>query len=290
MVTIFSTPKPFTGLNKIIQWNAIKSWKNLGEDYEIILLGNDKGVKEICDELDLIHLPDINTNNLNTPLLDSVFKKAEKRSSKDFMMYINSDIIICNDIVSKISSFNFESFIVTGRRWDLDVKSEINYENDNWKKDLLLLNQRKGVLHDYSGKDYFIYKKGTISMLPFSVGRPYWDDWLLYHARSKKYPIIDASLSIKIVHQNHDYSHSKYSVKKRVMGPEYQENVKLLKSFSNIISMRESDWILKDSQLIRPNGINKILNFLSYFYLWRFFLGIKRLVHYFFVKFSENRA
>ena len=56
MVTIFSTPKPFTGLNKIIQWNAIKSWKNLGEDYEIILLGNDKGVKEICDELDLIHL------------------------------------------------------------------------------------------------------------------------------------------------------------------------------------------------------------------------------------------
>ena len=189
MITIFSTPKPFVGKNKIIQWNAIKSWKSLGKDYEIILLGNDSGVRKICEDLDLIHVPDINTNSLNTPLLDSVFNKAEASSNKDYMMYINSDIIICNDISIQIKSLALEHFVITGRRWDLDVDNKINFNNYNWKKELIELISLKGVLHDYSGKDYFIYKKGTITMLPFSVGRPYWDDWLLYHARKKKYPI-----------------------------------------------------------------------------------------------------
>lgn len=289
MLTIFSTPKPFVGLNEISQWNAINSWKDLGAGYEIILLGNDKGVSNIAKELDLIHLPNINTNNLNTPLLDSVFEKAQFNSSYEYMMYINADIIICTNIIKKIKSLEYENFLMTGRRWDLDITKKINFSDVNWKKKLLSLKSSKGVLHNYSGKDYFIFKKGSIDMLPFSVGRPYWDDWFLYHARSKKYPIIDATLTINIIHQNHDYSHSKFGSKKRVKGPEYDDNVKLIKSFSNIVSLREADFLFSNNNLFKPVGLNRLFYFLSHFIIWRKMLAFKRFIMYYYTKLIVER-
>ena len=59
MITVFSVPKPFEGHIGIIQCNAIKSWKKLDPKCEIILYGNEKGVKEIAEKFDLIHIPDI---------------------------------------------------------------------------------------------------------------------------------------------------------------------------------------------------------------------------------------
>jgi hypothetical protein len=43
MITIFATPKPFVGPIKIIQDNAIESWKRLIPECEVILLGKDSG-------------------------------------------------------------------------------------------------------------------------------------------------------------------------------------------------------------------------------------------------------
>ena len=43
MITIFSTPKPFSGHNEIIQRNALQSWKRLHQDIEILLFGDDEG-------------------------------------------------------------------------------------------------------------------------------------------------------------------------------------------------------------------------------------------------------
>jgi hypothetical protein len=105
MLTIFSCPKPFTNPHiNIIQRNAIKSWTLLKPKPEIILLGNDKGVSEICKEFNLIHIPEIERNEYGTPLLNSIFSEAEKVASYQLMCYINADIILMSDFMKAIEA------------------------------------------------------------------------------------------------------------------------------------------------------------------------------------------
>ncbi len=78
MLTLFSTPKPFRGHNGIIQRNALKSWKLLHPDAEVILFGNEEGAEEICRELGLRYEPDVERSSLGRdgPRGFSVFQGA----------------------------------------------------------------------------------------------------------------------------------------------------------------------------------------------------------------------
>ena len=51
MITLFATPKNFTGIYKIIQKNALKSWRSLSSDIQIIIFGDSDGSKEISNEI-----------------------------------------------------------------------------------------------------------------------------------------------------------------------------------------------------------------------------------------------
>jgi len=58
------------------------------------------------------------------------------------------------------------------------------------------------------GLDYFIFPCGLFRDIPpFAVGRPAWDNWLVYKARSLGLPVIDATKMVTAIHQNHAYSH-----------------------------------------------------------------------------------
>ena len=47
LLTIFTTPKPFKETNIItIQRNALRSWQALGDEVEVLMIGNDEGVAE----------------------------------------------------------------------------------------------------------------------------------------------------------------------------------------------------------------------------------------------------
>jgi len=51
LITLFSAPKPYTDPHiATIQRNAIKSWTLLS-DVEVLLIGDEKGVAEVADEL-----------------------------------------------------------------------------------------------------------------------------------------------------------------------------------------------------------------------------------------------
>jgi hypothetical protein len=69
MLTIFACPKPFTDPHiAIIQRNAITSWTLLRPRPEIILFGDEPGVTEICKELGLRHVGEVERNEYGTPL------------------------------------------------------------------------------------------------------------------------------------------------------------------------------------------------------------------------------
>jgi len=274
MITIFTIPKPFQGHINIIQRNAIQSWLQLQPRCEVILFGNDKGVAETAKEFGVKYIPEIKKNEFNTPLLDSAFNLAQKLARNDILVYINADIILMSDFIPAIQQVRFPLFLINGRRWDLDIKEEINFNDPDWEKKLREEIFKKGKLHGFSGIDYFVFPRNLFhDFPPFAVGRPGWDNWLLFYLKKRKIPIIDATPAITVIHQSHP---SKY----RARDKESQENIKLAGGLTNMITLRESDWILTKEGLKKLPLLRRIWSKLVEFYPVRLFLALKRSLFY----------
>ena len=65
-------------------------------------------------------------------------------------------------------------------------------------------------------------------MPPFALGRPRWDNWLLYRARARGAALVDATSRVTAVHQNHDYAHSPQGWAGVWEGPEAARNEDLM--------------------------------------------------------------
>lgn len=278
MLTIFTIPKPFKGHNKIIQRNAIKSWLQLKPAAEIILMGDDEGVAETAHESGGRHIPSIEKNEFGTPLLSSAFSSAQKLAKNDILMYANADVIFFQDLIESIQKINKPAFLMCGRRWDLDVTEEIDFEDDEWAARLNEKVKKEGERHGSSGKDYFGFPRNVVNMRAFAVGRPGWDDWLIYDMRSRRVPVIDATEAVTVIHQNHDYTHSKFGEKKRVGGPEWKRNTEIAGGPANMMTLRDADWLLNKEGLKRPKLPIRMLSVFSLYYPWKWLLGVKRKI------------
>ena len=276
MLTIFTIPKPFKGHNNIIQRNAIKSWLQLRPAAEVILMSDDDGVAETAQELGVVHVPSIEKNEYSTPLLSSAFSSAQKLAKNNILMYANADVIFFQDLIEAVCRINNPSFLLCGRRWDLDITEEIDFGNDGRVENLLGELKNNGRLHGLSGMDYFIFPRNLINMPAFAVGRPAWDSWLIYDMRCRRVPVINATEAITVIHQNHDFSHSKFGEKKRVGGPEWQKNIEIAGGLTNMMTLRDADRVLGKNGLRRPDFTARIFSILSLCYPWRVLLATKR--------------
>lgn len=270
MLTIFTVPKPFVGHIKIIQKNAIQSWLKLSINCEIILFGDEIGVAQIAKEFNIRHISKISLNKFGTPLINEVFLKAQKVAQYQRLVYINADIILMSDFIQAVQYIKSPLFIMAGRRWDIEVKKEINFNEIDWENKLRSHIINRGKLHGFSGIDYFVFpRRLLINMPPFAVGRPGWDNCLIYHMHSINVPIIDASEVATVIHQNHK---SIYHSKRE----EVQKNLELTGGFSNMCTLRDADWILTYGGLKRPSFLRRFLVKLSFFYLGRLIISLKR--------------
>ncbi len=275
-VTIFTIPKAFMGHINVIQRNAIRSWLSLRPACEIILLGDDEGVKETAEEFDVLHVPDVGKNEFGTPLLSSAFGSAQKLAENNILMYANSDVIFTQDLIEAVQRIDKPAFLMCGRRWDLDVTEEIDFKDNGWTGELHEKVKKEGTLHGLSGLDYFVFPRNLVNMPAFAVGRPGWDSWLIYDMRSRRVPVINATGAITVIHQNHDFSHSKFGEKKRVGGPEWQRNIQIAGGLTNMLTLRDANWVLDENGLRRPDFHMRLFSTLSLFYPWRFVLSVKR--------------
>jgi hypothetical protein len=230
MITIFALPKPFIGSSRVIQLNATLSWQQLYPRSEIILCGNELGVAEICLQYGWLHLPDIPVNEYGTPLLDQAFARVQAVAQHRLICYVNADIILLSDFLTAVQRINFERFLMVGRRWNLDLTESLDFTVKDWEERLKARVIKDGTLQPPVGSDYFVFKKGILGELPpFVVGRPGWDNWMIYRARSVKMPVIDATQACMVVHQNHAYGHvpDRYNTKDYA-GPEADRNLLLM--------------------------------------------------------------
>ena len=229
LITLFSAPKPFTNPHiAMIQRNAIKSWTLL-PDVEVILLGEEAGLAKTAQELGVKHLPHVARNDSGTPLISSMFRLVRENSSSPLLCIINADILLFPDFVeaAKQAMKLKDKFVLMGRRWDYNVTELMDFSGD-WIGPLQKIVRDKGRFHRPAGSDYFTFPAACYTDIPdFVIGRAGWDNWMIYKARKEGWAAVDATQSIMIVHQNHDYSHLGTIGKKHYNHPDTHMNIKL---------------------------------------------------------------
>ena len=210
LLTIFTAPKPFTDPHiDTIQRNAIQSWLHLGPEIEVLLVGDEAGMRQVADEYDLRQLPEVTCNESGTPLVSSIFSLGRQASQSPLLAYLNADILLLPDFVESAKQVWRQSgqFLVIGQRWDLDVPEPLDF-SDGWEQRLREDVKNRGNLHLPAGSDYFLFPRSLFIEMPnFAIGRAGWDNWMIYYARKQAWPVIDGTPSIMVIHQSHDYSH-----------------------------------------------------------------------------------
>jgi hypothetical protein len=223
-LTLFTFPKGFVDQHiAMIQRNALASWRQLGSEVEVLVMGDDPGVAEAATELGATHLPDAATNEYGTPLLDWAFREAATRGSGEILCYVNADIILLQDFLAALRRLPANPYLAVGQRWDCDVESQLDFSVEasslgEWARE-------NGKLDRCTGSDYFAYpREVNFDMPKFAVGRPGWDNWLIGRPLELGLPLIDLTPSVTVIHQNHDYRHVAKRVGADWEGPEADRN------------------------------------------------------------------
>lgn len=226
-LTIFSLPKGFVDPHiTLIQRNALASWRDLGPDVEVLLMGDDPGVAETAQEFGVQHVGDPAKNEFGTPLLDWAFREAAARGSGEFLCYVNADIILLHDFLDAVTALPRTDHLAIGQRWNCDITRELDFGAEgaglaNWARE-------NGTLDNGRGSDYFLYPRTTdFGLPPFAVGRPGWDNWMMGRTLELGLPLIDVTPVVTVIHQNHDYGHVAARRGSDWEGPEADRNREL---------------------------------------------------------------
>jgi len=252
MLTIFTIPKPFIGHIGRIQRNAIKSWKLLDPSIEVILFGNEEGATDVVEELGLRHIPDVLCNEWGTPYISNIFSYVQKIAKYDVICFANCDIILLSDFLHAIHRVEEKKqhFFIAGTRRNIDYGNDIDVSIHSENK-IRKYVEKNGNMSSGTGMDYLVFTRGIIEEMPkFLIGRPGWDNWMMWYAADSVYPFIQCTSQIMAIHQNHDYSHVPKRVGNSWEGPEAQYNRSLIDSHFQFCFVRDANYILTEKFLL----------------------------------------
>jgi hypothetical protein len=255
MLTFFTTSKPFAGHADTIQRNAIRSWQLVHSHVEVILFGDEPGAVEVCREMRIRHVPEVRRNPHGTKYLAGIFDQAQEIAAHDVLCYVNCDILLMSDFTRAVETVLRiqRSFLMAGRRWDVNVRHALEFHRANWEEELRRLVLTTNRQRPAQWIDYFVFSKGLYhhKIPEFVIGRPGWDNWLIWFALSGGVPVVDVSKDVCAVHQNHDYSYHPEGESGVWQGEEAQENYRLLENGSKFRTLESAVYILKSGQLRR---------------------------------------
>ena len=254
MITFFSTPKPFVGHIDVIQRNALRSWQQIDPDVEILLIGDDAGAAEISRELGIRHVPEVLKNSHGTKYLASIYDRAQELARYDILCHVNCDILLLDDFREGLLRVarQCESFLMAGRRWDVDIRELLDFNSGKWRAQVRELALRTNRQRPPQWIDYFAFRRGLFhKQIPeFVIGRPGWDNWLLWNARATGAQLVDASAVVHAVHQNHDYGYHPDGEKGVWEGEEAQQNYRLLEGHKKFRTLENA------TDLLRSDGLH----------------------------------
>ncbi len=203
MLTIFSTCRSFDIEEfAIIQRNAITSWTLLNPRPEIFLMGNEPGVREICEELNINHIDCIKYSEYGTPLLNSMMEIAEEIASNNTLLLVSSDVVLPKILTKTVEAVtaNFKEFCGVARKLQQETITPLDFSK-NWENEV-----RQNIKWNLiTSGDFFLYPKGYWDKIPeFVIGRAFCDSWLFWES-SQKGNMIDLT-EIEIIDYKHSYN------------------------------------------------------------------------------------
>jgi hypothetical protein len=274
LISIFASPKKFEGHIKTIQENAIKSWCRITPKAQIILFDHNSYSGKLAKENNIDYVPELKKNEKGTPYISDIFIQGQKLARHKLCCYINCDIIVPENFAQTADNIAKQAgrkFLVTGQRNDLNWNTSVDFENTEDIKALYKYAENNAILHSITGMDYFIFPKGMYKKIPdLLIGRAGFDNWLIWYARRIGAQVIDATESIFIIHQNHDYNHLKEGKKEAFEGSEARENIKQLgDGRTKALNILDTTWEYKEGTLIKkksPEHINRQLGKLPAIY------------------------
>jgi len=278
MITLLTSLKPFKGGAIEIQEKALCNWRALDPSLEIIIYGDGEGIAERAVHYGAEHIIDIRANEKGVPDFSALAEHAATYAKHEIQVYLNGDILLPPDFVTKVKLVEFTQFLMVGQRIDLTQDAVFNHSALSWN-DEIVRNYLAGQaqLHGSTGHDYFVFRRGAWQGLArLIVGRGGYDTALVAYCLRRNIPIIDATWSIHVVHQYHDYSHVK-GVNKTISEEDVIANTKLHDIKRSAVNIEDSNWRLIDNRVVRcawaPNPLRRIEVLIRYKY------GFKRLTY-----------
>jgi SAM-dependent methyltransferase len=251
MLTLFTIPKSMAGATAVAQSNAFRSWRALGDDVEILLFGDEEGVGEAAEEVAARHVPDIGRNEWGTPLVRDAFAAAAQLATRERLCYANADMILLSDLPAALRRVGERAALVVGRRVDLAVDGELSFGGDGEAR-LRRLAAEQGRPGTEREIDYMAFPRGVDwQMPPLAVGRPGWDNWMIYRARLLGLAIVDASDTVLAIHQRHGYEHVAGRTGPRWQGPEADRNRALVAEMGTAYGILDASHVLT-ARSLRP--------------------------------------
>ena len=278
-LTLFSIPRSFEGHVALIQRNALAAWRRLAPDVEIVLFGADAGVREAAAEFGAAHEPTVGLSDSGTPLVSDAFARAAARSRRPLLMFSNADMLYDETIVAAARLMaQRQRFLLSGRRTDSDVTTDLTALSHTEWAGVLGRSRAGDPLHGPAGMDYFLFpREMPLSFPPMAVGREGWDSWLVWHCRTERIPVIDATAAVTAVHQNHGYAASGLGQRHRY-GPERDMNIRAGGGLSRMFTLREATLHLKDGRLVPPPLGRRVLAALAPMAAYQQLLGFSRTI------------
>lgn len=215
MITFFTIPKPFEGHIGIIQRNALASWLGVAPDVQVLVLG------EAPDGLEVEHVPNVARNEHGTPLLDDAFRSAEEHARHRVMCFVNADILLPQSLARAVTTTmrHGDRFLIVGECWNTRIDDAVRPDAIPWHAQ----GRKRGV----DAIDYFVYSRGLYGDIPpFAIGRTVFDNWLVWRARNLGAIVVDATSTVRALHQDHSYAHVGSLGEARI-SPEALENRRL---------------------------------------------------------------
>jgi hypothetical protein len=215
MLTLFTTTKAFQGRAAVSQKNTLACWRRLEPACEILLIGAEEGSAEAAREFGARLIPDVERNEFRTPLIRSLIEVAEAHATYPLLLLANSDILFDNSLLRAAKAVRAwrKPFMLFGRRWDFDLPDPFDFSPPDWEARLEAFAQSHGKPGIKSALDYFLFPKGAwggrdglAEFPPAVIGRPAWDNWIVFWALARRLDTINSSDYVKAYHQNHDYS------------------------------------------------------------------------------------
>ncbi|HNS20120.1 MAG TPA: glycosyltransferase [Sedimentisphaerales bacterium] len=254
-LTLFAMPKAFVGHTATIQKNAIRSWARLDPRPEILLFGDEPGIREMAQEIGAKHIAEISRSEFGTPLVDKLFAAAQDLASHSVLAYVNADMILMQDFAEGVQKVQagLADFLLIGQRWDLLVLDEMDFLAPRWRETLVQQVREHAMLHAECGLDYFVFRKGLWPQIPpFAIGRTAWDNWLVMAPQKRGVPVVDGTAFITAVHQEHDYAHVRGGRQEVWNGEEARRNRLLAGEIDDSAYTTGATWALsREGQLYR---------------------------------------